>query len=169
MKAYTPGGRFDSTFEQNLVEDGIEQDLRNPVGTSALWYIYDATNSTVDPIYDTGSSTSGLLWTGPHTLPIVRAVISQGQVPQSERGFYNTDTLHLTVLARDILKINPNVLDNPDVENRGRIVWKNQVYRPYGVQQRGIIGERFSLVVIECIQLSPEEMVNSTQFLGYAN
>jgi hypothetical protein len=77
--------------------------------------------------------------------------------------------LHLTVNSRDIDNIDPTVVTNVDLENRGRIVWKNQLYRPFYVQQRGIIAERFTMVVIDCIQLSPEESVNDGQFQGFAN
>jgi hypothetical protein len=169
MRAYSPGGKFDADFETDLVQDGYDWDLKNPVGTSAQWYIFDPLLSTKDPIYDTGHIDVGRVWKGPYELPIIRAVISQGKVNQSERGFYNTDTLHLTVNARDIDNIDPTVVTNLDLENRGRIVWKNQLYRPFYVQQRGIIAERFTLVVIDCIQLSAEESVNDGQFLGFAN
>jgi len=168
MRAYTPGGRFDADFETDLIEDGIEQDLKNPVGTHVLWWVYDKAASTVDPIYDTGSETEGLMWKGPYKLPIVRAIIGQGKVPQDERGFYNNDSLHLTILGRDIEKIDPNVLNNPDIQNRGRILWKGELFRPYGVQQRGIIAERFTLVVVDCVQIMPEEAVNYTQFQDFA-
>lgn len=165
MRSYTPGGRFSADFETDLVQDGYDKDLKNPVGTVVDWYIFDSENSTKDPIYDTGNPEYGRSWRGPFKLPIIRAIITQGQVPQSDRGFYNTDTLHLTVNSRDIDNIDPNVIANLDVKNRGRLVWKNQVYRPYYVQQRGIIAERFTLVVLDCMQVSPEEMVNDWQFL----
>jgi hypothetical protein len=110
----------------------------------------------------------GKSWRGPYKLPIVRAIWGQGSIPQSERGFYSADTLHLTVNGRDILNIDPNVLNNPDLETRGRIVWKGQVYRPHGVQQRGIIAERYTLVSIECQQVMPDEIINDHQFLDYA-
>ena len=168
MRSYTPGGRFDADFETDLVEDGIERDLKNPVGTHALWWVYDPATSTIDPIYDTASESFGRNWKGPYKLPIVRAVINQGKVPQDERGFYNSDSLHLTILGRDIEKIDKNVLNNPDVQNRGRILWKGELFRPYGVQQRGIIAERFTLVVVDCMQIMPEESVNDNMFLDYA-
>ena len=168
-RAYTPGGRFDADFETDLLQDGVDQDLKNPVGTHALWYVYDPVSSTKDPIYDTGGIDVGRMWKGPYKLPVVRAVIKQGLVNQSERGFYNTDTLHLTLNSRDIDKIDPGVVGNPDLQNRGRVVWKNEVFRPFGVQQRGIIAERFTLIVVDCIQLAPDEMVNDAQFQSYAN
>jgi len=169
MRSYSPLGRFSSDFETDLVEDGIERDLKNPVGTQALWWVYDPTTTTVDPTYDVGYMDYGKSWRGPYKLPIVRAIWGQGAIPQSERGFYSADTLHLTVLGRDIEKIDNNVLNNPDIESRGRILWKNQIYRPQGIQQRGIIGERYTLVVIDCMQVMPDEMVNDHQFLAYAS
>ena len=167
-RAYTPGGRFDADYETDAIQDGIDWDLKNPVGTIAEWWVYDPTTTTTDPIYDTGYLNYGRSWKGPHKLPVVRAVWSQGAVPQSEKGFYNVDSLHLTLNARDIQNIDPNVLNNPDIETRGRIVWKGQVYRPQGVQQRGIIAERYTLVTVECAQVMPDEMVNDHQFLQYA-
>jgi hypothetical protein len=168
-RAHTPGGRFTADFETDAIQDGIDWDLKNPVGTICQWWKYDSTQTTVDPIYDTAGADYGRAWTGPFALPVVRSIIKQGQVPQSERGFYNTDTLHLTLNLRDVEAIDPNILQNVDLKNRGRIVWKNQVYRPFGVQERGIIAERFTLLVVDCIQLSPEEMQNDPQFLTYAN
>lgn len=167
-RAYTPGGRFNSDYEFDSIQDGIDWDLKNPVGTVAEWWVYDPATTTTDPIYDVGYMNYGRSWVGPHLLPVVRAVWQQGQVPQSERGFYNTDILHLTLNSRDVDAINDNVVNNPDLEARGRIVWKNQVYRPFGVQQRGIIGERYALIVVDCQQIMPEEMVNDSQFQKYA-
>lgn len=169
MRAYTPGGRFDSDFETNDLLVGVDTDLKNPVGTFADWWIWDPVTSQSDPIYDVGSTAVGRRWTGPYRLPVVRAVISQGQVRNSEVGYYNADTLHLTLNIEDVSRIAPNVITNPDYQNRGRIVWHSQVYRPVLVQQRGIISERFTLVVVDCIQVSPEEMVNDTQFQNYAD
>jgi hypothetical protein len=173
MKAYTPGGRFDADFETNEILSGIDTDLKNPVGTSALLYIYDPVNTILDPIYDVGQDISGAVggkrWTGPYTVPVVRAVISQGEVQTSSVGYYNADTLHLTFNIEDVQKVAPNVIANPEFQNRGRIVWKNQVYRPYGVQERGIVAERFTILVVDCLQVMPEEMVNDAQFQSYAN
>jgi hypothetical protein len=129
--------------------------------------------SVIDPIYDVGQDISGSVggkrWKGPFELPVVRAVIQQGQVRTSQGGYYNADMLHLTLNIEDVEAIAPGVITNPDYQNKGRIIWKNQVYRPYGVQERGIIAERFTLLVVECQQIMPEEMVNDPQFQAYAN
>jgi hypothetical protein len=173
-RACSPGGRFTSDFEANAISSGIDMDLKKPVGTSALWYYYDDTNSVVDPIYDVGAHTpyspaKGRVWHGPYTIPLIKAVISQGSTKISQAGFYNADTLHLTINSKDIEKIIPGVMTNPDDQNRSRVVWKNEVFRPFNVQQRGIISEGFVLLTVECSQVMPEEMVNDPQFLTFSD
>jgi hypothetical protein len=174
MRSYKPGGRFDADFETDDILKGIDADLKNPVGTHALWYIWDDTNSHVDPIYDVGADPAlgvgyGRTWRGPYKLPVIRAIWSQGDVKTSEIGYYNDDTLHLTLNAQDIETIAPGFFKIPEIQLRGRLIWKNQVYRPYGIQQRGIVAERYTIVTVECIQVMPEEMINDPQFQAYAN
>lgn len=169
MRAYTPGGRFDAEFETADILAGINADLQRPVGTYALWWVFDPDASTVDPVYDVGDIDGGREWEGPYRIPVVRAVITQGKVYENQRGYYNVDNLHLTLHADDIEAVHPGVVTNPDLQNRGRVVWKNQIYRPYAVQQRGVIAERFTLLSVDCIQIMPEEMINEPQFQNYAS
>jgi hypothetical protein len=173
MRSYSPGGRFDADFETDELLIGVDTDLKNPVGTSALWYIYDPVNTVLDPIYDVGQDVTGGVggkaWTGPFTIPVVRAVIDQGEARTSAVGFYNADTLHLTFNIEDVQKYAPNIIIRPDINNRDRIVWRNQVYRPFSIQERGIIAERFTILSVDCIQVMPEEMVNDAQFFTSAS
>ena len=171
-RACSPGGRFTSDFERDSILQGIDADLKNPVGTNALWYIWDSATTTVDPIYDTGGNpatlTGGRKWLGPFNLPVIRAIWTQGDVHTSAVGYYNDDTLHLTLNAEDLEAIAPGFFKTPELQLRGRIIWKNQVYRPFGVQERGIISEKYTIITVECIQVMPEEMVNDPQFSHYA-
>lgn len=173
-RASSPGGRFTSDFESNAISDGIDMDLKRPVGSQALLYFYDKTETTVDPIYDVGgnppySPANGREWRGPFPLPLIKAVISQGSTKMSQAGLYNADSLHITLNSRDIERLLPGIMDDPDDQNRSRVVWKNQVFRPFQVQQRGIISEGFILLTLECAQVMPEEMVNDPQFLQFVN
>lgn len=173
MRAYTPGGRFNADFETTEILSGVDADLKTPVGTFADWWIYDSINTVVDPIYDVGqdvtAAVGGRVWTGPNKLPVIRAVIKQGQVRTSQLGYYNSDTLHLTFNIEDVMRVAPGVESYPDLQTKDRVIWRDQVYRPYGVQQRGIVAERYTLLVVECIQVMPEEMVNDPQFAAYVN
>jgi hypothetical protein len=170
MRAWQPGGRFSADFETNEILSAIAEDLQRPVGTVCDWYVYDPVNTTIDPLYGVGSyDGGGRRWKGPYKLPVIKARWSQGGVPQDDAGFYSADDLHLTLDAEEIERVAPGVLNNPDIQNRGRIIWKGQVYRPYYVQQAGIVAERYTLVIVNCKQVMPEEMVNDPQFSQYAS
>jgi hypothetical protein len=173
MRGYSQTGRFTSDFERGTIADGIDTELRNPVGTHAQWWLFDVANTKVDPIYDVGDSyatgSGGRAWTGPFTIPVVRAIIKQGDTKISQQGFYNADYLHLTLNALDIEKIAPGTMANPDFRDRDRIVWKGEVFRPYKSQQEGIISEDFILLTVDLVQVMPEEMVNDPQFSAYTN
>ena len=125
-----------------------------------------------DPIYDTGDNyplyTDGKRWDGPFNVPIVRALITQGQTKTSQQGFYNSDLLHLTINSTDMEKLIPGIMENPDDVGRHRVVWKGEVWRPYQAQQKGIIAENFTLLAIDLTQVMPDELINDPQFLQYA-
>jgi len=176
MRGYTQSGRFDSDFETATIKDGIDTELRNPVGTTAEWWFFDLTDTAIDPIYDVGDSVStangGRVWYGPYTIPIVRAVIAQGSAKTSQAGFYKADELHLTINIDDLNNIDPTLesqIYDIGQQDKSRVVWKGQVYRPYLTQQRGIVAEQYTLLAIDCIQVMPEELQNDSQFLQYAN
>jgi len=251
-RPYTPSGRFDTDFETKAIHDAITKDLTNPVGSSIQWYVWNGTNTNVDPIYDVGSnymtsnngvsvnttmsgvvgantitvvsssslvvgmavvgdgiangalvrSISGLVvtltlsntktissgttvnftsdgrrWKNPVHVPVIKAILEQGQSNMVQQGFYNADRIHF-VIDHDVLigtipemlyKLDPLDSENPDPLNRDRIVWKSQVYRPLRSNYSGIIAERFTLLTFDCQQVMPEEMVNDPQFQAYAN
>ena len=173
MRGYSQTGRFTSDFERGKIADGINTELRNPVGTHAQWWVFDAANTKVDPIYDVGDSyltgSGGRAWTGPFVIPVVRSIIKQGDTKISQQGFYNADYLHLTLNALDIEKVAPGTMANPDSRDRDRIVWKGEVFRPYKSQQEGIISEDFILLTVDLVQVMPEEMVNDPQFSAYTS
>jgi hypothetical protein len=175
MRAYSPGGRFDSDFESDLISDGITEDLTNPAGTSAEWWKFNSASSQSDPIYDVEPIGTGRVWTGPFTIPVIRASISQGTSALSDRGFYNADTLHLTLNIDDLYAVNPELFSSRgvlkptlDLVDKYRVVWKSQVYRPYKTQQAGLVANRHTLIAMDLLQLMPDELVNDAQFLAYA-
>ena len=169
MRGYSQGGRFDADFESDSIDHGINHDLQRFSGTNAEWWVFDPDNTGMDSVYDVASYDGvGRRWRGPYDLPVVRAIIQQGAVQLNERGFYSADMLHLTLNSEDIEKIAPGVVGNPDLQSRGRIVWLNEVFRPFKVQQAGIVANRFSLVTVECIQVMHDELVNDPQFSKYA-
>lgn len=175
MRAHTPGGRFDSDFESDSISEGITGDLTNPAGTVAKWWKYNSSASVKDPVYDVEPVGAGRVWTGAFDLKVARATLTQGSNALNERGFYNVDVLHLTANIDDLYDISPELFlnralisPNIDLANKYRVVWKNQVYRPIRTQPAGLVSDRHTLIVIDLIQVAPDELVNDTQFLAYA-
>jgi len=175
MRAYTPGGRFDSDFESDQISEGITADLTNPVGTSAEWWKFDAASSVKDTIYDVEPIGTGRVWIGPKTISVIRASLTQGSSLLNERGFYNVDTLHLTLNVDDVQAVAPEIFtrvgvitSSVDLLDKYRIVYKGEVFRPIKAQPAGLVANRYTLVVMDLSQLAPDELVNDSQFLSYA-
>lgn len=175
MRAAAPGGRFTSDFEMNRIGDGITADLTLPAGTVAEWWKFDKTNTVVDDVYDVEPIGAGRVWTGPQNIKVIRSSISQGTNHVNQRGYYNADTLHLTLNVDDLRLVSPELFTTRGYvrakisdANRYRIVWHEQVYRPIKTQQAGLVQNRNALVVLDCIQVMPDELVNDIQFLQYA-
>lgn len=251
-RPYTPSGRFNTEYEISDIHDAITKDLTNPVGSSVQWYVWNGTDTNVDPIYDVGSNyitstngtsvtttmtgtvgtntvtvvsttsiavgmaavgtgiangtlvrsisgsvvtltrnnignissgtsvnftSDGRKWKSPVVVPVIKAVLKQGQSNMVQEGFYNADSIHI-VIDHDVLinsipemlyKLDPTDSENPDPLNRDRIVWKNQVYRPVSSSYSGIIKEKFVLMTFECQQVMGDELINDPQFQAYAN
>jgi hypothetical protein len=168
-RAFNPGGRFTSDWETNEINDAIYKDLREPAGTTVLWYVWDKAGSSVDPVYDVGAPDGvGRKWKAPVEIPVVKAVIKQGQTDLVQEGFYNSDRIHLTIERDVMMHLIPDLFDNPDPLNRDRFVWKGEVFRPLISQEAGIVLERFTILSFDAQQVMSDEMVNDPQFQAYA-
>ena len=177
-------GRFNVAYERGSNASGINVELVQTVGTFVDWWIFDSVNTVVDPIYDVGSSVigGGRKWLTPFTIPVVNARLEQGATVQSDRGFYNTDILTVTINI-DVIENHLNfyggnatnrrelstVEINPDAYLRDRIVFRNEVFSPTRVSPQGIIKNKYTLLQVSCEQVNAEELVNDSQFLSYAN
>jgi hypothetical protein len=183
MRGENRQGRFDVQFERSSFVSGTTTELVKTVGTTVDWYIYDQVNTVVDPIYDTGASTgTGRMWKTPLTIPVVNAHLEQGVSVQSDRGFYNTDQLTVTINV-DVIEDNlnfyganmnnipelSNIEINPDDYLRDRIVFRHEVFTPVRVLPQGIIGGKYTLLQVICNQVNAEEMVNDSQFQHFAH
>ncbi|CAB4129432.1 hypothetical protein UFOVP115_12 [uncultured Caudovirales phage] len=175
MRSFEVGGRFGSDFESDQISEGITAERTNVTGTTAQWWKFDSANSVKDDIYDVEPIGAGRVWTGPKTLSVVTAHLSEGSSGLNERGFYNVDTLHMVLNIDDVYTVAPEIFSargvvSPtiDLVNKYRIVFKGQVYRPIKTQPSGLVADRYTLIVIDLTQLAPDELVNDAQFLTYA-
>jgi len=169
MKASQPGGRFGIPYERDSILSGITKDLRRPVGQDVEWWRRDKEDTEVDDVYDVGSVSGGRIWHQGIIIPCVQAAIFQGVTLQDDRGFYNTDVLRVTINMEDVERLLSTMPANPDDYLRDRIVFRNQVFRPTHFYPRGLVSDQYTLFTLDAAQENPEEMINDSQFIQYAN
>ena len=175
MRGSKVQGRFKIDYETLSMDEGITDELRDPVGTTVDWWLWDYEffvdhpTEVVDDIYDVSSSTEGegRLWIPSFTLPVVMAQQIRGVNVMNERGFYVVDTLRVTISVADALKYIPQMINNPSFHIRDRVVFQNEVFTPTRVLPKGRYAERYSVITVECTMVSTEEMVNDPQFQQY--
>jgi hypothetical protein len=175
MRGTKVQGRFKIDYENKSMEEGVVDELRDPVGTEVDWWTWDQTafendyNNWVDPIYDVSNQTSGKgrKWNEPLKLPVIMAQQLRGTNIMNERGFYVVDTLRLVVSVADLNRLLPTVISDPDHHIKDRIVFQNTVFVPTRVLPRGRYSNFYSVVTIDCNMVNEEELVNDYQFLSH--
>jgi hypothetical protein len=168
VRGKDPQGRFDTLFEMDSIYEGVSEDLQVPVGQTVQWWVFDATNTLVDPIYDVGSaSATGRMFKTPVTVPVVGASIVQGQYYENERGFYTSDNLRMIVAVDKMDEIFPGFSNAPDIHLKDRIVYRNEVFSPSLIYPKGHIHQLLTVITINADQVNPEQLVNDPQFAAY--
>jgi hypothetical protein len=177
MRGNQVQGRFKIEFEHKSIDEGIVDELRDPVGTEVDWWAWDPNalaadyENWVDPIYDVSNQEDGKgrRWNDPFKLPVVMAQQLRGTNVMNERGYYVTDTLRLVVAVADVQRLIPFMVTDPNAHIKDRIVFHNEVFVPTRVLPRGLYKENYSVVTLDCNMVNAEELVNDPQFQTYAN
>ena len=177
MRGTKVQGRFKIDFENKSMEEGMVDELRDPVGSEVEWWVFNPTDLSnnietwVDPIYDVSSQESGqgVAWNSPLTIPVIMAQQLRGTNIMNERGFYTTDTLRLVTSVADMNRLLPSAVSEPNGHIRDRVVFQGEVFIPTRVLPRGRYANFYSVVTIDLNQCNPEELVNFKQFQEYAN
>jgi hypothetical protein len=175
-------GRFDIDYEALSIYEGINDDLRAPVGDYVDWWVWDQEHleqnfsRVVDDIYDTSRNTratvpgevNGRKWKDPFKMPVVMTQLIRGANVMNERGFYVVDTLRIIINIKDVNQYLPEMLPFPEDNIRDRIVYNGQVFSPTRLLPRGRFDGRYAVVTVDCNEVKAEELVNDAQFQQYA-
>jgi len=142
MRGQLVPGRFSIDYESKSIYEGIGDELVNTVGQEVSWwqwsetYLNDNYEVVVDDTYDVSNGgqtpegvSKGRRWTKPVTLPVAMAQLMRSTNVMNERGYYVSDTLRLVVNVGDIERLIPDILVNPSLHIKDRIVYKGQVDR----------------------------------------
>jgi hypothetical protein len=169
--------RFKIDFENRSINEGIVDELRRPVGSIVQWWLWDAQfyadhpNEVLDPIYDVSNQTDGQgrRWQFPFEVPVIMAQQLRGTNVMNERGYYVTDTLRLVIAVDDVQRLLPQLMDDPNIHIKDRVVFGGEVFVPTRVLPRGRYGNNYSVVTIDCNMVNSEELVNDSQFQDYVD
>jgi hypothetical protein len=177
MRGSKVQGRFKIDFENKSMEEGVVDELRDPVGTEVDWWAWDPAalaadyNTWVDPIYDVSNQEEGQgrRWNTPFKMPVIMAQQLRGTNIMNERGFYVVDTLRLVVAVNDVNRLLPGMLTDPNAHIKDRAVFQGEVFVPTRVLPRGRYSNFYSVITIDMNLVNSEELVNDPQFQAYAN
>ena len=176
MRGNKVQGRFKIDFETISMDEGIVDELRDPVGTEVEWWTWDPDalaadyEDWVDPIYDVSGNDDGMgrRWNDAFKMPVIMAQHMRSTNVMNERGFYVTDNLRLVIAVDDVNRLLPDIVINPSMHIKDRIVFQDTVFVPTRVLPRGRYKDRYSVVTIDCNEVNSEELVNDPQFQNYS-
>lgn len=177
MRGSKVQGRFKIDYENLSINEGIVEDLRDPVGTKVDWWVWDQAyldanpTDVYDDIYDTSNQEDGKgrRWKEPFEMPVIMAQQLRGTNIMNERGFYVVDTLRLVTSVADVNRLLPAMIGDPSIHIKDRVVFQNAVFVPTRVLPRGRYKDNYAVVTIDCNLVNAEELVNDPQFQAYAN
>jgi hypothetical protein len=177
MRGTKVQGRFKIDFENRSMEEGMVDELRDPVGSEVDWWTWDPNalaadyNNFVDPIYDVSNQEDGKgrRWNDPFKLPVIMAQNLRGTNTMNERGFYVVDTLRLVISVSDVNRLLPAMLADPNSHIKDRAVFQGEVFVPTRVLPRGRYANFYSVVTIDMNLVNSEELVNDPQFQDFTN
>lgn len=150
--------------------EGIDGELRAPVGHHVQWVEFDPESSQVDPIYDVADNqTTGRQWKEPFRIPAYAAFIYQGPMVHNDRGFYNTDILRVSVAMDVMEKVFPGLVWEPDEHIHDRVLYRGKIFIPTRLYLRGLLRNSHTIFTIDANQVNPEEHVNDPTLLAWAN
>ena len=158
------------SYEQMSISDGIDSELRAPVGQHVLWVEFDSDATEVDSIYDVADyRTTGRQWKFPPVrIPAFTCAIRQGPTVHNDRGFYNADTLHLGVAMNVIERLYPSLAWEPDAHIKDRVLYRGNIFVPVRFGLQGLLRDTYTVFTVDANQVNPEEHVNDPQLTEWA-
>jgi hypothetical protein len=162
---------FDGRYEFQSIERGMDRDMGATVGQNAFWYIWDAADTDVDPVYDTGENDNALAgrrWYSPIPVTVLNTIRTEG-AKQWGDGLYTADTVHL-ILSSNSAQRNamPDLVRSWRDHLKDRIVFHGLVFTPTRIELLCLIEDSYTVIGVDAVQVNPEELVDDIDFRRYS-
>lgn len=171
-----PQGRFFRTRDEYTRLDEGLQTHQEQVGTRVLWYFLEHAGhgpdaTVVDDIYDEGLVTSGKAFHGPFSIPVLSAVVAQGQEEPDDTGFAVTDRMVLRLSYEQARRagLDLDLTANREERLHDRFVYRRRVFDVEAIQTSGHFDptDRDVTISVTGRQLRSDELYDSSQFQEY--
>lgn len=160
-------GRWMADVETDLIY-GAMRGWRDVSGDWVDYYKFNAAGTIVDDIYDEAIG-AGRVYSPAVRIPVLHVTLTPGDNQNTDMGFYFNDTLNIICAFDQFIKTG---MDYADVLQgnylKDRVYYNQKVFRVLSMTPRGKIQQRPTMVAIDCTQLKPDELVDDTQFMPWA-
>lgn len=163
-----PAGRFFGVKDEQRRIDRDMELYQTTYGTVVAWYFLDRSQTVVDDIYDEGFVEGGKAFDGPHPIPVLAAVPTQGQDAEDDRGFatYDSVTLQLSFEQARRARLSGDLVRDRERHLHDRFVFRERVFDVKDIQMSGHFDptNRDTVIRIVAEQVRPDELVDSAAF-----
>ena len=140
--------------------------FQRKAGTTIQWWEFDRADTTRDAVYDEGPGVAGggRLWYPPKMIPVYSIIRVEGVEVPGPEGKYTVDTIHVSALLDQLRKAGLSNLLDAQSHLNDRFVWDSFVWEIRTYQIQGRLQTYETTVGIQATKVSPEEMINDSQF-----
>jgi len=171
-----PRGRFFSTKDElERIDRGLE--LHQQVyGTEVDWWFLDenfadGVGTTTDDIYDEGHIEGGKRFDGPRRIPVLSAVVQQGQEQGGDGGFAVMDNIVLRLSYDQARRagLDIDLVENREKHLHNRFAFRGRVFDVETIQSSGHFdaSNRDTTLRISGRQLRFDELYDSPDMQRY--
>lgn len=163
-----PRGRFFGVKdEQRRINAGME-DYQQVYGTEVLWFFFTPGESTYDDIYDEGFVEGGKSYDGPHRIPVMSAVPTQGAETPQDNGYATYDQVTLRMSYEQVRRagLSHDLVLEREERQLDRFVYRNRVFDVVSIQTSGHFEQTSADTVLQIqgMQLRKDELVDAVAF-----
>jgi hypothetical protein len=140
--------------EITSIKKGIKEYQRE-TGETVIWFEFDPTGTTKDPVYDEGPSRK---WKKGKPVPVVFAYFHEDQETPSAEGFYMVNTTHFTVLLDILRKAGISNPEDTEKHMHDRFSFNGNTYNVFGYVKQGLVSNEWLTVAVDGRQVKEDEL-----------
>lgn len=156
-------GTFNRDLEINQIEGAMEG-WREANGDNVRYFRLNQQKSEFDDVFYEATGV-GRVYDGPYTLPVQHVTFVPGGNENTDRGFYQNDSLVVTVAYKAFTGAG---FIFPDLQSqeylRDRILYNDLIFRVTDMSEEGKVNTIPTVIQISATQMKPDELIDDANF-----